>query len=122
MLMYAVLLVFTMMDALPSDKRYVMLFTDRPDNPLFLQQQKALLAKQNDLTERDLVLKTYLFSAKTAAVFEKYNLKKDGFTMLLIGKDGGVKLTSTTFKKPEELFALIDGMPMRQSEMRRRNN
>lgn len=41
--------------------------------------------------------------------------------MVLIGKDGGVKDASSRLKLPE-LFALIDGMPMRRAEIRSRSN
>ena len=37
--------------------------------------------------------------------------------VLLIGKDGGVKLTSVELQL-DELFRLIDSMPMRRAEMR----
>jgi hypothetical protein len=39
---------------------------------------------------------------------------------VLIGKDGGEKLRRTTPLSPEELFAIVDAMPMRRAEMRER--
>ena len=41
-----------------------------------------------------------------------------GFEILLVGKDGGVKLRSPAPVSTRDLFALIDAMPMRQREMR----
>ena len=41
--------------------------------------------------------------------------------MVLVGKDGGVKDASNRLNLPE-LFALIDGMPMRRAEIRSRSN
>jgi hypothetical protein len=41
------------------------------------------------------------------------------FEAVLIGKDGGVKQRWPQPVSPEELFAVIDAMPMRASEMRR---
>lgn len=41
--------------------------------------------------------------------------------MVLIGKDGGVKDASNRLNL-SELFALIDGMPMRRAEIRSRSN
>ena len=38
--------------------------------------------------------------------------------MTLIGKDGGQKWRQSEPLDMETLFALIDGMPMRQAEMR----
>ena len=40
--------------------------------------------------------------------------------MLLIGKDGGVKLRSAHPIPPEALFQTVDAMPMRRSEVRGR--
>lgn len=40
------------------------------------------------------------------------------FAVLLIGKDGGVKARYGDVPALSALFALIDGMPMRRSEMR----
>ena len=38
--------------------------------------------------------------------------------VLLIGKDGGVKLKSAFFVDPREIFEIIDSMPMRRAEMK----
>ncbi|MGB2203635.1 MAG: DUF4174 domain-containing protein, partial [Pseudooceanicola atlanticus] len=44
-------------------------------------------------------------------------LGAEGFEMLLVGKDGGVKMRAGEVIPPETLFATIDRMPMRQREM-----
>ncbi len=41
-----------------------------------------------------------------------------GFQVLLIGKDGGIKMRSATPVAAEDILSLIDSMPMRQQEMR----
>ncbi|WP_159455348.1 DUF4174 domain-containing protein [Pseudobacteriovorax antillogorgiicola] len=57
-------------------------------------------------------------SAKLSAVLqEQLRLKQPSIT--LIGKDGGIKLQKHDFVKPEAVYTLIDGMPMRQQEMGR---
>ncbi|GHA12280.1 hypothetical protein GCM10007989_03410 [Devosia pacifica] len=43
------------------------------------------------------------------------------FAVVLVGKDGGEKLRRDSPVAIEELFALVDSMPMRQSEMRNRS-
>lgn len=43
----------------------------------------------------------------------------EGFAVVLIGKDGGVKRTYDRPVDPSELFAVVDSMPMRRDEMRR---
>lgn len=42
-------------------------------------------------------------------------------TVILVGKDGGVKLRRNEQINLNEIFVLIDGMPMRREEMRRKN-
>ncbi len=42
------------------------------------------------------------------------------YTVLLIGKDGGVKLTQHEVLRDDALFERIDSMPMRQREMKER--
>jgi hypothetical protein len=42
------------------------------------------------------------------------------FQVLLIGKDGGVKLRSSEPVSVKDIFGLIDSMPMRQQEMESR--
>ena len=41
------------------------------------------------------------------------------FELLLVGRDGGVKLRRDAPVAASEITALIDTMPMRQAEMRR---
>jgi hypothetical protein len=41
-----------------------------------------------------------------------------GPSVVLVGKDGGVKLRTAAAVPAEELFRLIDSMSMRQAEMR----
>ena len=51
---------------------------------------------------------------------KQLDLNEDVFSVILIGKDGGVKLRSAEPVSAEAIFGLIDGMPMRQREMRNR--
>ncbi len=53
---------------------------------------------------------------------ERFSLSAEGFTMLLLGLDGGEKLRRNDPVATRDLFNLIDSMPMRQAEMRRRQN
>ena len=47
----------------------------------------------------------------------KINLQKSGFTLYLIGLDGGIKMEKNEVVPLEYIFTLIDGMPMRRAEM-----
>ncbi|CAL2056467.1 DUF4174 domain-containing protein [Tenacibaculum sp. 190524A05c] len=51
----------------------------------------------------------------------KYQSKKVKFKALLIGLDGGIKNTKTNkIFTQTDLFAIIDGMPMRKRELRKK--
>ncbi len=61
-------------------------------------------------------------SWKTSTKLYNNNLdEKDSFKVILIGLDGGIKLEQTTILKKEELFRIIDSMPMRMEELRIRS-
>lgn len=91
------------------------------DNPALATQRQLLSASSQDLRERDIVISEFIGSAPSAVANRKrYRIANTAFAVLLIGKDGGVKLRSTKPLQPERLFAIIDAMPMRQHEMRRR--
>ena len=49
---------------------------------------------------------------------DRYSVRSRTFTVLLIGKDGGVKLRREGRAELKEILTLIDTMPMRQREMR----
>jgi hypothetical protein len=44
-------------------------------------------------------------------------IQSGSFALRLIGKDGGVKLSTASPTAMTEIYALIDTMPMRQREM-----
>ena len=49
----------------------------------------------------------------------RFGVGKGSFRALLVGKDGGVKLSSAGPLSSATLFGTIDAMPMRRDEMRR---
>lgn len=54
-----------------------------------------------------------------AALRRRYGVGPASFRTILIGKDGGAKLSSSVPISAARLFGLIDAMPMRRQEMRR---
>jgi len=111
--------------------RLVLLFADDRQNPI-LQEQLAVFEKdQAGLLERKILI--FKISPKVAdlgkgpikdttwikAQYQSFQIKEGQFTMLLIGLDGGEKLRRTTAISLKELFAIIDGMPMRRQELRK---
>ena len=61
--------------------------------------------------------------AASAAAFRRYyRVGTTEFRAILVGKDGGSKLRQSTPVDSVRLFRLIDSMPMRRDEMRRRGD
>ena len=54
-----------------------------------------------------------------AELYNMYNPDNIAFKTELIGLDGGTKLQTTELLTTEKLFAIIDGMPMRQRELKK---
>ena len=112
--------------------RVILLFAPDPQYPELATQLHFLTQFNNEVTERDLV--TYqifqnqrggkpsgeeIREAETEDFYRHFGADKKTFTFILVGKDGTVKLRSPEAVGMEQLFALIDSMPMRRSEMRR---
>ncbi len=52
-------------------------------------------------------------------VRESLGVGGGAFALRLVGKDGGIKLSRDTVVSMEEIYGLIDTMPMRRNEMER---
>lgn len=108
-------------------KNRVLLVIDTNNNlPARDLQVSKFVIRQDQMEERDLVL----FVCTGKEVLDKDGLKTDINAhkisygefqgVILIGKDGGVKLRKKFIVEPKEIFDLIDQMPMRRSEMKNR--
>lgn len=88
---------------------------------------------QSELSERKLLVVHFKKEGLTESNF-KGELKRTDFlkllpkrdnqtiTWALVGLDGGVKNSGTTNPKPNDIFRIIDAMPMRQSELVKKEN
>ena len=101
------------------EKRPVLVFADDDNDADYYKQMKMLNAYFSALQERDIVIYGDNLSSLNTSLRRQY--KPSGFTVFLIGKDGGVKLKRNTRVSARELFSLIDAMPTRQREMQNQN-
>lgn len=89
----------------------------------FQQQKKLLVNATSQLKERDCLVLELPYDQLTPAdrQYWQQELKQalTAFSVVLIGKDGGVKRTETQPLPPADLFGTVDKMPMRRTEMRR---
>jgi len=85
---------------------------------------------EDEIRDRDLVIFSIfdnecstmngdvISESSSHSIREKLSPAESGYSIFLIGKDGGVKLKQDEVLEPAELFRVIDRMPMRQREMR----
>ncbi|MBB3900706.1 DUF4174 domain-containing protein [Methylobacterium brachythecii] len=84
-------------------------------------QREALAAARGGVKERDLVVVEAIGNGPRAVELrQRLGLPEGAFRAVLVGKDGGPKLSSGEPIPPQNLFATIDAMPMRRDEMKRR--
>ena len=100
------------------ESRLVIVFADSPNDPNFGLQIEFLEARVPELAERDVVILTDTDPSAQSALRTK--LRPRGFMMVLIGKDGEVKLRKPFPWDVRELTRTIDKMPIRQREIRDR--
>ena len=110
--------------------RLVLVIGNNTNNTTFTRQLEVLENDNQGLNERRLKLFKVLPNkyqldeelwVEGSLVFDKYNANKDPFRIILIGLDGGIKLSQSTVISKKDLFDLIDSMPMRSSELRSKN-
>ena len=89
-----------------SSKRILDIYAIDAHDKTYINQLQLLNKDEKGLNERDIVIKTHLGSP--------------GFKIVLTGKDGGEKYSSSQILTPVKLYAIIDAMPMRKEEMRKR--
>lgn len=83
-----------------------------------VHDELALLAQaKRALDERDVVVQSLTPEAARRDRVELGVAASATFEVLLVGKDGGVKLRRQKLVTPAEIAALIDTMPMRREEM-----
>lgn len=115
------------------ENRLVLIITKDLTSNIFKRQNETLASKTEELKQRKILIykiipENYQFeysnknTIQNDKMFRKYNKADSMFKLILIGLDGGIKLEQTEFLSTEKLFAFIDGMPMRRSEIRNNKN
>ena len=97
-------------------KRPVLVFANSPDDPSFVEQIELLQAREPALTERDVVVLTDTDPEARSAL--RLKMRPRGFMLVIVGKDGGIKLRKPFPWDVREISRSIDKMPIRQREIR----
>lgn len=100
--------------------RLLVVIAPDPADPRLDAQGRVFAAARAGTRERDLVLVNAAGDQPGAAdLRRRFGVQRDAFRSILVGKDGGAKLSSANPIPAQALFDEIDHMPMRRDEMRR---
>jgi hypothetical protein len=109
--------------------RLILIFAPNSKDETFIAQRRLLVEQPAEAAERDLLIfslfeeepgrlnDSSISVAANRDARDRFKVVPGSFAVLLIGKDGGVKLHSRQLVSSGEIFGLIDTMPMRQREM-----
>ena len=97
-------------------RRPIVVFADSPFDPRFQEQLELLEADFEELLIRDTVV--IVDTAPKARSDVRLDLRPRGFALVLIGKDGQVKLRKPAPWDVREITHAIDKWPIRLKEIR----
>lgn len=113
--------------------RIVVAVSDTDTNPSLVHLKDEISNQQEAFLDRDMVL-IELVGEKTGTIDgrmlnagtiqqlrDRFRVENEAFCVYLIGKDGGIKVQGDTDTRLDDLFALIDTMPMRRNEMKNKH-
>ena len=119
------------LDAYREDARPLLVFSPSAEDDAYEEQRLALARDFGGLSERDMAVLLVVGGEPVSVLVgerpetdisadlrKAYAVDRDDFVVVLIGKDGGEKGRWTSPIEPNEIFALIDSMPLRRDEMR----
>ena len=120
------------LDRLSWSARPLLVLAPQADHPGVDAMVAAFEARRCETRDRDMVLVVLpesgpgrlggevLSAREVSAIRARYGGGVPGFQVVLVGKDGGAKLRRDAVPDLGDVFALIDGMPMRRADMRER--
>ena len=109
--------------------RPLLLFAPTDNDPRLVETMRRIAASRCDFSDRDMVLGRIVTDATSTLdgnmvdtnqaqrLRSAFGIGANSFSVVLIGKDGGEKLRVNDVPDLRAIYAVIDGMPMRGSEM-----
>lgn len=110
--------------------RPLLVFAESEDDPAYRATVQLIVSMNCQLEERHIIVSRFVNSANSRIagtevdrmneneMRRQFNIADGQFTVILIGKDGGEKYRTTSVPDMKAIFSLVDGMFMRQQEMR----
>ena len=108
--------------------RLLFVFAPHSSHPSLIDLKNDLSVKKEEILDRDLIVFQIYETGdmneidhQTADKLRReFRVSPGLLTVILVGKDGGVKLRQNEQVNFKQIFSLIDGMPMRREEMRQK--
>ena len=113
--------------------RLLLIFAPNATDPRLMAFEKRIAARHDEVQDRDLLIFRLLeagvpghpdaptTAADVEALRHRYKVPTGRFSVVLIGKDGGLKQVQEEHVSLQAIFDLIDTMPMRRQEMRQKD-
>jgi hypothetical protein len=117
------------LDELRWKNRILLLFSPSESDPTYRSQKQELASRFQEGIERDLLIleilehgesragERVLSEKAVEAIRRRFGVRSGLFHLFLIGKDGTVKLRSDKPVAAQDIFGLIDSLPMRRQEI-----
>ncbi|WP_299705459.1 DUF4174 domain-containing protein [uncultured Pontibacter sp.] len=103
--------------------RVLLIFAPDQNNAHLSEQSGEIGRNMQGMRERDLMVLELTPLGKHAGqrkeLLAKFDVEDSAYTLILLGKDGLEKYRSQQPVPMEEIFKIIDQMPMRRQEMRK---
>lgn len=97
-------------------QRPIVIFADSANDPAFQTQLLYLADDPGELIKRDVIILTDTDPKNPSEI--RQTLRPRGFSMVLLDKDGAVKLRKPLPWQVREIVRAIDKFPLRQQEIR----
>jgi hypothetical protein len=105
--------------------RLLLVFAPATNHDDYEQQIAGINKAAKGVKDRDLLVFELAAGGKQEAqreeLLKQFDVKPGAYTLILLGKDGQEKYRSQQPIGMDEIFRIIDQMPMRQQEMRKQD-
>jgi hypothetical protein len=112
------LLVMNISNAQYSAHRTLLIFGYGEQATLTTQQVQLLQQDSAGIKDRDIEIAVV---KQSSGLLKQYKVSEKEFTVILVGKDRGEKHRTHKLLPSDSLYAIIDVMPMRRAEMKRKH-
>jgi hypothetical protein len=118
------------LEAYKWKNRLLLVFSPSSEHESYRQQLLDWQGQDQQFDDRDLVVLAVVgerpLQPESLSALSPYTLRRhflvdqEDFAVLLVGKDGTLKSRSALPLTAGQVYAIIDGMPMRRTEMRKK--